>query len=243
MINGAVKPDVGMFGAVRENITRRENKMKVLLKSPVGSRAHGLNTPESDYDYRGVHVLPTKDILSIGFKYKGTSWIEGEIDDTSYEIGHFLQLCTKANPSVLEVLVSQDVEVNTPYADKMRELMPYMYAPKNAFDAFAGYSKNQQKKLLDNHNNRREKFGVAYVRTAYNLLDLFEKGEFSLKVEGRDRKGTLYDIKTGVWNDGDIINEAEKIIAKAKELLPDIENKQDMDMINDFLFDVRKDFF
>lgn len=55
----------------------------VILKALVGSRAHGLHTETSDYDYRGVHVLPTRDILSLGFKYSGTSWLEGDVDETS----------------------------------------------------------------------------------------------------------------------------------------------------------------
>lgn len=216
--------------------------MTVLLKALVGSRAHNLHTDISDYDYRGVYSLPTREILSLGFKYKGTSWIEGDIDDTSYEIGHFLQLCTKANPSVLEVLVSKEYEANGDYAMRMRELMPYMYNPKNAFDAFAGYSSNQRKKLLDNHRDRRVKFGVAYVRTAYNLLDLFEHGEFSLKVEDEHRRKLLMDIRSGCIKNGVIIDIAEDVIARAKALLPKIENKQDLGLINDFLIEVRKDF-
>ncbi|GAB3282880.1 hypothetical protein GCM10027347_59450 [Larkinella harenae] len=213
----------------------------IILKSLVGSRAHNLHTEQSDYDYRGVHITPTREIVAIGFKYSGTSWLEGDIDETSYEIGHFLQLCTKANPSVLEVLVSTDVQIDTPYAQEMRRLLPYMYDPKNAFNAFAGYSKNQQKKLLENHLNRREKFGVAYVRTAYNLLDLFEKGCFSLRVEDEARRQILMNIRTGLYRDGEIIDLAEQIINQARLLLPQVENRQDLDRVNDFLLKVRKE--
>lgn len=227
-------------------LTDREIDMgekTVLLKALVGSRAHGLNTPESDYDYRGVYALPTRDILSLGFKYSGTSWIEGNVDDTSYEIGHFLQLCTKANPSVLEVLLSKQTPITTPYADEMRELFPIMYTPKDAFNAFAGYAKNQQKKLLEDHLDRRLKFGVAYVRTSYNLVELFETGNFSLEVVCPIKKQTLLDIKNGVYSNGDIIDMAEKQISLAKTMLPDIKNNQDLCAVNDFLIKVRKDYF
>lgn len=216
--------------------------MTVILKALVGSRAHGLHTPESDYDYRGVHVTPTAEILSLGYKYKATSWLEGDVDETSYEIGHFLQLCTKANPSVLEVLISQDVEINTPYADEMRKLLPYMYTPKEAFDAFAGYSKNQQKKLLEGRLDRPFKYGVAYVRTAYNLCLLLNTGSFSLKVRDEYLKIILQKIKAGEWTEGQIIDQAEQHIEAARQMVPNVENKQDLKRVNDFLLKVRKDF-
>jgi predicted nucleotidyltransferase len=35
----------------------------------------------SDMDIRGVFVVPTSEILSLGYKEKSTSWIEGEKED------------------------------------------------------------------------------------------------------------------------------------------------------------------
>jgi len=217
--------------------------MTIILKSLVGSRAHGLNTDTSDWDWRGVHVHQTSEILSLFHKYSPTSWLEGDVDETSYEIGHFLQLCTKANPSVLEVLLSDEPKVNTPYADEMRALLPLMYNPQDAFNAFAGYSKNQQKKLLDNSQGRRLKFGVAYVRTAYNLVELFETGTFSLRVKDHRHKEELFRIKDNELSDGKIIDIAEEYINIAKTLLPTVKNHQDIAAINAFLLKVRKDFW
>lgn len=216
--------------------------MDVILKTLVGSRAHGLHNGDSDYDYRGVYIEPTKKILSMGYKYKGTHWLEGHgQDETAYEIGHFLMLCTKANPSVLEVLVGSQREMDSAYAEKMRELLPYMYNPKDAFNAFSGYAKNQQKKLLDNHLNRRNKYAVAYIRTAMNLVELFKTGTFTLEVP-KDKVSVLRAIKYqgDEFTDGEILDMAESYIKEAKSILPDVENKQDLDMVNDFLIYVRR---
>lgn len=212
----------------------------ILLQSLVGSRAHGLHNENSDYDYRGVHLLPTSEILALNYKYSPSSFLEGQTDETSYEVGHFLMLCTKANPSVLEVLLSEDVKVETPWANEMRELLPYMYNPKDALNAFAGYSKNQQKKLLEDHLGRRLKFGVAYVRTAYNLVQLFKTGTFSLHVNNLQHKAILLAIKAGQYSDGEIIDIAETYINEAKELLPSVENKQDLSKVNNLLIEIRK---
>ena len=51
-----------------------------LLKTIVGSHAHGLSTAQSDKDFRSVYITPTSDLLKVAGPYKGTSWIEGESD-------------------------------------------------------------------------------------------------------------------------------------------------------------------
>ena len=85
-------------------------KNTVILKVLVGSRAHKLDDKDSDYDYRSVYVTPTSNILSLNAKYSKTNWIEGNIDNTSYEIGHFLHLATKCNPTIMEVFKTPIVD-------------------------------------------------------------------------------------------------------------------------------------
>ena len=85
-----------------------------ILKVLVGSHAHGLATEGSDVDYRGVYVSPTSEILSLSntkVRGKNTHWVEGENEDaTSYELGHFLFLALKCNPSILEVFMAPRVD-------------------------------------------------------------------------------------------------------------------------------------
>lgn len=80
--------------------------MKTILRTIVGSQAHGLATLDSDFDYRGVFINPTSEILSLKGGTKQTNWIEGKEDDTSWELGHFLHLATKCNPTILEVFLA-----------------------------------------------------------------------------------------------------------------------------------------
>src|SRR5258708_8666676 len=84
--------------------------MITILNVLVGSRAHGLNTDSSDYDYRGVFVTPTSELLKLGKRPDQTSWIEDKIDDTKWEVGKFLFLATKCNPTILEVFKAPTVE-------------------------------------------------------------------------------------------------------------------------------------
>lgn len=68
-----------------------------------GSKLYGLDTPESDTDYRGVYT--TTDLqVAAGFKEHSSMVKTGEVDATFYELGHFLSLLRKTNTQVMEVL-------------------------------------------------------------------------------------------------------------------------------------------
>ena len=108
---------------------------EIILKVLVGSRAYGLADENSDYDYRAVYVLPTSKILSLEYRYKGNDWIEGDEDNTAYEIGHFLKLAVNCNPSILEIFKAP-VAYAMEDGVKLRELFPYVWNPKGVFDAF-----------------------------------------------------------------------------------------------------------
>lgn len=79
-------------------------KVIEILRCEVGSRAHGLSTPESDLDLKGVHIAYTRDFFAVGDeeKVKGSIGLShsGDADAVSFEIGHFLNLAIQSNPSI-----------------------------------------------------------------------------------------------------------------------------------------------
>jgi predicted nucleotidyltransferase len=212
----------------------------IILKVLVGSRAHRLHNIDSDYDYRGVYVLPTSKILSLDYKYKTNEWIEGGIDNTSYEIGHFLKLAVHCNPSILEVFKAPIIEANKD-GYKLRELFHYIWNPRDAFDAFTGYSHNQRKKFLDKKDARQNKYAIAYIRTLVNLIDLLEHKTFDLKVNFLEKE--LRNFKRGYYKMGDVINLAEGLINMAKDRLEKCKHESDIDKVNAFLIDIRRRYW
>lgn len=76
-----------------------------------GSVLYGLNTPESDVDYRGVYVATDKKYIA-GFDKMDSVVLspskEDEIDATFYELGHYLRLLRKTNTQVMEMLFADD---------------------------------------------------------------------------------------------------------------------------------------
>lgn len=123
--------------------------MKEILKVLVGSRAHGLADADSDYDYRGVFVVDTTEILKLGGKIKNTHWVEGQTDQTSWEIGHFLQMATKCNPTILEVFHAPiKIQDSTPCGLSLRNLFDKVWNTNDVMNSHIGYGLNQRKSFL-----------------------------------------------------------------------------------------------
>lgn len=219
-----------------------DNKTTI-LKVLVGSRAHHLHTDESDYDFRGVFVVPTSTILSLGKTVKNTNWVEDDIDDTSWEIGHFLHLATKCNPTILETFLSP-VEEITPLGQELRDLFPHIWNSQYVRDAFIGYSHNQRKKLLDGKDVRPHKYATAYLRTLYNAKELLETGTFTINVGDTEFGDYLRRVK---YKDpsisvGEIIDRCVALEAEVHEAFNKNPDKQtDVEKVNEFLLKVRRE--
>lgn len=225
-------------------------KTYTILKVIVGSQAHGLAGPDSDTDYRSVYVQPTEEILSLGHKYKGSQWLEGETEDnTAWEIGHFLQLATQCNPTILEVFLAP-VSAGDHFGIELRSLFPYMWTPQQAFDAFTGYGKNQQKKFLDKKDSRPHKYAVAHIRTLCNLIDLLQKGTFSVDMTKDPMFETLKRIRSKDYTVGGVVNitealtsQAETALEVAKSVAASFSKEERYTVANNFLLNVRREFY
>ncbi len=228
--------------------------MTEILKVLVGSHAHGLATEDSDIDYRGVYVVPTSEILSLSHEKvrgKNTHWVEGENEDaTSYELGHFLFLALRCNPSILEVFMAPEVE-STPLGKELRGLFPYIWDSETMVKAFGGYSLNQRKKFLDDRLGRRWKYATAYLRVLIQGIQLLETGKFTLEVPShvlglsiQDFPMYLRAVKRGAMTVGDVVDTAETLQELMKERKVDAPFAYQCaspGYVNEFLLKVRKE--
>lgn len=217
--------------------------MKTILKVLVGSRAHGLADETSDYDYRGVFVLPTSAILSLEIgqqKPTTTTWIEGGTEDvTAWEIGHYLRLAMNCNPSILEVLAAPVVEADET-GRELQALFPYMWSPRQVRDAFVGYGLNQRKKFLDDKDKRSSKYAVAYLRTLYQATMLLGSGELPVAMQGTVVYNTLKAWRSGEFTSGSVIDTClrwQECVEKAAAICA---HKPEPEKLNEFLLRVRR---
>jgi uncharacterized protein len=93
-----------------------------------GAHLYGFPSPDSDYDLRGVHQLPLREL--VGLK-TGEETIEIsrqlpdlELDLVTHELKKFMGLMLKRNGYVLEQLLSPLVMHSSPIHGELQELVP-----------------------------------------------------------------------------------------------------------------------
>lgn len=82
-----------------------KDQQLILLECISGSRAYGLHTPQSDTDLKGVFLLPKK----VFYGLEQTEQLNNETnDEVYYELKRFIDLLTKNNPNILELLATPE---------------------------------------------------------------------------------------------------------------------------------------
>jgi uncharacterized protein len=226
-----------------------------VLKVLVGSRAHGLHTDTSDYDYRGVFVQPTEDILKLGGTVQQTSWIEDrdptqaghKEDDTGWEIGHFLKLALQCNPTILEVFAAPKATgQNDPWlgtteeGEALRALFPAVWHPQRVRDAFVGYGLNQRKKMLEDKDARWHKYATAYLRTLCQAEQLLTQGVLRVDFRTHEEYQTLLMFRNRMVSPGAVIDKCAEWQYRVEDAAAGCIHKPDEAAVNDFLLAIRR---
>lgn len=121
------------------DLTTARSPECLLFECVTGSRAYGTETPESDNDLRGVFIAPRRAFFGLDTPEQVSDAAQ---DETYYEIGRFVDLLTRNNPNILEMLYAPDdcVRYRHPLMDRIR---PEMVLSKLCRDTFAGYALSQ----------------------------------------------------------------------------------------------------
>lgn len=123
-----------------------EDKGLLLYRYVRGSHVYGTNIASSDVDEGGVYIAPNEQLLGLGLDYQDE--ISDDKHDTCWwEIGKFMRLILKSNPTVLEALFIPDDKVIYEHPI-MTEIKKYrnLFITKQCFMPFGGYAISQIKK-------------------------------------------------------------------------------------------------
>ncbi len=119
-----------------------KDNQHLLLKCVSGSRAYGLATPTSDTDLKGVFVLPKTEFYGLEYVEQISNSTN---DEVYYELKRFIDLLSKNNPNILELLATPEdcILYKHPLIDLVR---PEMFLSRLCRQTFAGYAQSQIKK-------------------------------------------------------------------------------------------------
>ena len=168
--------------------------MQTILKVLVGSRGHGLENCDSDYDYRSCFVQNTKLILGL----QGFTKFSNKDDNTQWEVQKFLTECLKCNPNVLEVLNAPAIDI-TDEGYELQKLFIHIINKRGIYNAFTGFAKSQKSQALSREvpPKRINKFLCHYLRVLYSGLELLESGVLPVNVKDRPWGRICRDAKDG----------------------------------------------
>jgi predicted nucleotidyltransferase len=151
---------------------RIDVEKNTILLCLTGSRLYGLDTPESDYDYRGICIPPIKYFIGTSNFEQMDSFVDNskghkndyrfpfltKTDTTIYGISKYIQLALDNNPNILEILwASSDYYIyKNELADRLINLKE-LFLSQKVYNTYLGYAKGQIRKL-----NKHKKWLDSY---------------------------------------------------------------------------------
>jgi len=157
----------------------RAQPYPLLFVTISGAHLYGFPSRDSDYDLRGVHVLPIHDVIGL---YPGRETIELsrvedglEIDLVSHDVKKFFALLLKKNGYVLEQLYSPLVLQTSPWHDELKQIARGCITRYHAYH-YLGFAETQWK-LFDKESPRRVKPLLYVYRVLLTGIHLMRTGQ------------------------------------------------------------------
>jgi uncharacterized protein len=123
----------------------KEHPYALLFATVSGAHLYGFPSPDSDYDLRGMHILPAEEVMGL-FPDHDTIEISKkediELDLVTHDILKFFGLLLKANGYVLEQLYSPLVVQTTPEHEELKSIAKNCVTRHHAHHYF-GFAENQ----------------------------------------------------------------------------------------------------
>ncbi|MCB1694521.1 MAG: nucleotidyltransferase domain-containing protein, partial [Pseudomonadales bacterium] len=120
----------------------------LLFATISGAHLYGFPSPDSDFDLRGVHLLPLKQIVGLKSKEETVerSGIHGglEIDLVTHDARKFFELMLKKNGYVMEQVLSPLIVHTTPEHEELKAIAPSCLTKHHAHH-YLGFAATQWK--------------------------------------------------------------------------------------------------
>lgn len=150
----------------------------LLFATISGAHLYGFASPNSDYDLRGVHILPVNEVIGL-YPTQDTIEISDtpsgiELDLVTHDVSKFFQMMLKRNGYVLEQLLSPLVVYSTPFHEELIHISSSCITKHHAHH-YLGFSHTQWG-LFYKENPRRVKPLLYVYRVLLTAIYLMKTG-------------------------------------------------------------------
>jgi predicted nucleotidyltransferase len=153
--------------------------VKPLFVTVSGAHLYGFESPDSDVDLRGCHLLPLADVIGLRTVNETLERIgmhQGiEVDLVSHDLRKYLGLLVKNNGYVLEQIFSPLVVTGQDFLDRLRPIARRCITRFHYFH-YRGFVATQRK-LLEKEEPKRAKSLLYDYRVLLTGIHLLRTGE------------------------------------------------------------------
>lgn len=156
-----------------------EHPYPLVFATVSGAHLYGFASPDSDFDLRGVHVLPPEEVvgLEVGEEtIQVEEFRDGlELDLVTHDVKKFFALVLKKNGYVLEQIFSPLVVCTTAEHEELKDIAKMCITRHHSHHYF-GFAKNEWK-LFEKEDPRRIKPLLYIFRVLLTGIHLMRTGE------------------------------------------------------------------
>ncbi len=168
---------------LREAVQRQAHPMVFVTIS--GAHLYGFPSPDSDYDLRGVHVLPVRDVVALETGIETIEVSENQdgiqVDLVTHDIKKFFRLLLKKNGYVLEQLYSPLVVHTTPEHEELQKITKGCITRYHSHH-YLGFAETQWK-LLNKESPKRIKPLLYVYRVLLTGIHMMRTGEVEANLQ------------------------------------------------------------
>ena len=159
----------------------KEQPLPLIFATISGAHLYGFPSPDSDYDLRGVHILPVREVIGLNTPQEtieiSTTRDGLEMDLVTHDLRKFFNLLLKKNGYVLEQLYSPLIVQTNPEHDELKAIARDCITRHHAHHYF-GFAETQWK-LFHKEQPRRVKPLLYVYRVLLTGIHLMQTGEIN----------------------------------------------------------------
>ena len=144
-----------------------------------GAHLYGFPSPDSDYDLRGVHLLPLSIVVGLDPNPETVEYSSVraglELDIVSHDVKKFFEMLLKRNGYVLEQLYSPLIIQTTPEHEELKDIAQRCITRHHAHH-YLGFAQTQWR-LFEKEHPRRVKPLLYVYRVLLTGIHLLQTGE------------------------------------------------------------------